>query len=132
MAPVLSLLMALAMPALSLAAAIPQDDFHIDAAQIVGGTAAASGEFPYIVSLQTSSGSHFCGGSLLNANTVITAGHCAEGQTASRLRVRAGSLVSSLCCFLSWTYGPSPAQDSKFSRKASREQNNRSLEANAV
>ncbi|KAF2683686.1 trypsin-domain-containing protein [Lentithecium fluviatile CBS 122367] len=88
MAPVLSLLAALAMPALSFAAALPQDF----TAQIVGGTAAAAGEFPYIVSLQTTSGSHFCGGALIDANTVITAGHCAEGQTASRLRVRAGSL----------------------------------------
>jgi len=91
MAPILSLLLALAIPAVSFAAAIPQDQ----EVQIVGGTAAAAGEFPYIVSVQTSSGSHFCGGTLLNGNTVITAAHCAEGQTASRVRVRAGSNVSS-------------------------------------
>lgn len=94
MAPILSLFAAaLALPALSFAAAIPQDDVE---AMIVGGTAAAAGEFPFIVSVQTSSGSHFCGGALLNANTVITAAHCAEGQSASRVRVRAGTLVSSL------------------------------------
>lgn len=95
MAPVLSLLIALAMPAMSLAAAIPQDD--VDISQIVGGTAAASGEFPYIISLQNSAGSHSCGGALLNANTVITAGHCVEDQVASRLRIRAGTLVSCSC-----------------------------------
>jgi trypsin len=89
MAPVLSYLIALALPALSFGAAIPQDDEM--SVSIVGGTAAALGEFPYLISLQTSSGSHFCGGSLLNANTVITAAHCAEGQTASRLRIRAGT-----------------------------------------
>lgn len=89
----LSYVLALALPALSLGAAIPQDDMAVN---IVGGTAAAAGEFPYIISLQTSSGSHFCGGALLNANTVITAAHCAEGQSASRLRIRAGTTVSNI------------------------------------
>jgi trypsin len=90
MAPVYSILAALALPALSFGAAIPQDS----SVQIVGGTAAALGEFPFIVSVQTSSGSHFCGGTLLNANTVLTAAHCAEDQVASRLRIRAGTIVS--------------------------------------
>lgn len=81
-----ALLVALAIPAVSIAAAIPQD-----ALQIVGGVAAQLGDFPFIVSLQRS-GSHFCGGSLLNSRTVVTAAHCAVGQTASSLRVRAGSL----------------------------------------
>lgn len=89
MAPILSYIVALALPALSLGAAIPQDDEM--SVSIVGGTAAAAGEFPYLVSVQTSSGSHFCGGALLNANTVLTAAHCTEGLTASRLRIRAGT-----------------------------------------
>jgi trypsin len=63
-----------------------------DSVDIVGGTTANAGDFPFIVSLQKS-GSHFCGGSLINANTVITAAHCTVGQTASSLTVRAGSLV---------------------------------------
>ncbi|KAF2018272.1 trypsin-domain-containing protein [Aaosphaeria arxii CBS 175.79] len=69
-----------------MAAAVPQAQV-----QIVGGVPATAGEFPFIVSLQRG-GSHFCGGSLLNANTVVTAAHCAVGQSASNLRVRAGSL----------------------------------------
>jgi trypsin len=69
------------------AAPTPQDD------SIVGGTVAAAGEFPFIVSLQRN-GAHFCGGSLLNSRTVVTAAHCAVGQTASSLSVRAGTLVS--------------------------------------
>ena len=90
-------LVALAVPALCTAAAIPQDpefpegEFPED--PIVGGTTASQGDFPFIVSIQRS-GSHFCGGSLLNANTVLTAAHCAVGQTASSLQIRAGSLVS--------------------------------------
>ncbi|KAF2119062.1 trypsin [Lophiotrema nucula] len=83
-----AILIALVAPAVY-GAALPQ--VHTDSTQIVGGTAAAAGDFPFIVSLQKS-GSHFCGGSLLNARTVLTAGHCAVGQTASTLKVRAGSL----------------------------------------
>lgn len=46
---------------------------------IVGGTEAAVGEFPFIVSLQHSSMGHFCGGSLIKKNWVLTAAHCVEG-----------------------------------------------------
>ncbi|KAH9893773.1 serine endopeptidase [Xylariomycetidae sp. FL2044] len=71
----------------SVAAAAPTDV----GAQIVGGTTASSGEFPYIVSL-SQSGSHFCGGVLVAADTVLTAGHCSVGMTARNVKVRAGSL----------------------------------------
>merc|ERR1719516_406932 len=36
-------------------------------------------------------GSLMCGGSLVKADRVITAGHCCDGQSASRLGVRVGS-----------------------------------------
>lgn len=82
-------LAALLAPTLSTAAVIPRDDLS---SQIVGGVAASAGEFPYIVSLQVSN-RHFCGGSLINANTVVTAAHCAEAYSASSITIRAGSLV---------------------------------------
>ncbi|XP_055674762.1 chymotrypsin-like protease CTRL-1 isoform X1 [Falco peregrinus] len=44
--------------------------------RIINGQNAVPGSWPWQVSLQTRSGSHFCGGSLINENWVITAAHC--------------------------------------------------------
>ncbi|KAL7821490.1 serine endopeptidase [Trichoderma aethiopicum] len=89
MAPASQVVSALMLPALALGAAIQPRG-----ADIVGGTAASLGEFPYIVSLQNpSQGGHFCGGVLVNANTVVTAAHCSVVYPASQIRVRAGTLT---------------------------------------
>lgn len=110
MAPILNFALALAMPILSLAAALPTGAELENRAttlggtpDIVGGTTAALGEFPYLVSLSYS-GSHFCGGVLLNAYTVLTAAHCSVSYSASSVKVRAGTLVCShLSCVLHQT-----------------------------
>lgn len=59
------------------------------AGAIVNGTEATT--TPWQVSLQ-SGGEHFCGGSIINATTIVTAAHCLEGETARDMTIRAGVL----------------------------------------
>jgi len=50
--------------------------------RIVGGQEADEGEYPWQISWRRSSGSnsgHSCGGSILNENWVLSAGHCCAG-----------------------------------------------------
>ncbi len=55
--------------------------------KIVGGTQANLGEFPFIVSLQHSYYGHFCGGSLIAKNWILTAAHCVDGITPSYILI---------------------------------------------
>ncbi len=51
-------------------------------AQVVGGTAVPDSKYPFMVSLQADKSNarphreHFCGGSLIDRNSVLTAAHC--------------------------------------------------------
>ena len=61
---------------------------------IVGGSDAAYGEFPYLVSLlhKPTIGfkSHFCGGSIYDETTVVTAAHCCRAHNPTTVSVLAG------------------------------------------
>ncbi|KAH8305470.1 hypothetical protein KR018_007903, partial [Drosophila ironensis] len=63
--------------------------------RIVNGEDVTIEEHPYQVSIQTTKGFHFCGGSLITSDTVLTAAHCMQSYTASEMQVRLGSTSKS-------------------------------------
>jgi secreted trypsin-like serine protease len=71
-----------AMPAMPL-----DDSSEFTTNSIVGGTEVnPKFKYPWLTSLQ-SRGSHFCGGTLLNPTTVVTAAHCSLDTSASSVNV---------------------------------------------
>ncbi|XP_046893976.1 serine protease 27-like [Hypomesus transpacificus] len=59
--------------------------------KIVGGQDAPVGGWPWQASLQQLSGFHFCGGSLINNQYVLTAAHCFTSTSTSNLQVILGA-----------------------------------------
>jgi secreted trypsin-like serine protease len=61
---------------------------------VVGGTPATVEDWPFVTGLvvrgQPADQSHFCGGSVADAQHVITAAHCIEGENANALDVVVG------------------------------------------
>ncbi|CAG0882774.1 unnamed protein product [Cyprideis torosa] len=58
--------------------------------RIIGGEETGIGEHPYVVSVQNILGYHFCTGSVLAEDWILTAGHCARGEIPGRLLIAAG------------------------------------------
>jgi len=77
-----TLLALFAVIALVIVAALPSG-------AIVGGTPTEAEAVPWQVSLQDNEG-HFCGGSVVAPNTIVTAAHCVEGLAPGDVTVVAG------------------------------------------
>lgn len=58
--------------------------------KVVGGEEAASGEFPFMVSL-TYLGVHNCGGSIISDKWILCAAHCVYGYNVNDLKIVSGS-----------------------------------------
>ncbi|MFC4335429.1 serine protease [Salininema proteolyticum] len=62
-------------------------------AKVVGGDPSQQDQFPYLVSLyRVAEDSHWCGGSLVADDIVLTASHCTEGADVDTYTVRHGSV----------------------------------------
>ncbi|XP_039955244.1 trypsin-like [Bactrocera tryoni] len=70
------------------AGTVPSNDFY---GRIVKGVATSIEAHPYQVSLQKLNGFHFCGGSIIDDTTIVTAAHCLQSITADEIQVRLGS-----------------------------------------
>ncbi|KAF5287001.1 hypothetical protein FQA39_LY16115 [Lamprigera yunnana] len=58
--------------------------------RIVGGRPVEIEDYPYQISFQSYK-SHFCGGSLISSDVVLTAAHCTDGKTPDRLSIAYGA-----------------------------------------
>ncbi|KAB0797802.1 hypothetical protein PPYR_08795 [Photinus pyralis] len=58
--------------------------------RVVGGQNAPDGAFPYQVSIRVA-GEHNCGGSIIDATTILTAAHCLSGFEDMRMDITVGS-----------------------------------------
>jgi secreted trypsin-like serine protease len=81
---------------LACAAGLAADDPDYQA-QVVGGTAVPGGKYPFVAFVEGRMEGlrFFCGGSLIDRDSVLTAAHCAEGVRASTMTVTVGRTVLS-------------------------------------
>lgn len=66
-------------------------DKEMKSNKIVGGIESDIKKHPYVVSLQRANGGHYCGGSLVAPNFVLSAGHCVDFIAPKDMKIVIGS-----------------------------------------
>jgi secreted trypsin-like serine protease len=89
MRPARSLRAALA-ASLALAGCIETAEVATDEEAVVGGANALPGEYPWQAQLSVPGYAHWCGGSIVDREWILTAAHCVDGMTAADFTVRLG------------------------------------------
>jgi secreted trypsin-like serine protease len=80
-------------------AAEDQVEDQLHKGKVVGGTEVPDGKYPFVAALLNTNGGttpyeqQFCGGSLIDQDSVLTAAHCVRGQSPQPLRVTIGRTV---------------------------------------
>ncbi|GJQ80449.1 hypothetical protein Trydic_g12347 [Trypoxylus dichotomus] len=72
--------------------------------RIFGGSDAADGAYPYMVSLRHSDNRHFCGGTILNRRWILTSANCVVGRNPSDIiavvgtsTLNSGGIIQQVC-----------------------------------
>ncbi|XP_033230318.1 trypsin 3A1-like isoform X2 [Belonocnema kinseyi] len=74
--------------------ALAEGNFLANGSRIVGGANTVISKYPHQISIQEH-GFHFCGGSIISDEWIITAGHCVVQSENKTLTIRSGSTLTS-------------------------------------
>ncbi|KAI9294678.1 trypsin-like serine protease [Neoconidiobolus thromboides FSU 785] len=66
------------------------EDTNSNDSRIIGGFTVTTRKYPFLVSIQDKSIGHLCGGTIMNSQLIITAGHCLIEREKESMRIKYG------------------------------------------